>query len=796
MTCSNQAVKAWLSPAQTVIAEGVGAPVRLETLNINCALPGGAMQVTVSPGGAVVDLVDDGTGTDIAAGDGVSTGQWTPSQPGSYQLSFPGGDMLDVEILQNYGAPSPAPYNSVSIAGTNLNMNDDGVAQISSPFPIAFGGGGFSNLYVSSNGTISFTEAFDGYANEPLPRQPPNASGQIVLSPPFFSMVAPFWQDLVGIPNNAQNVFWQVTGVAPNRQLVVEWRNMLSFECRSDASVNVTFQTVFSEGSSDIVFNYANTTFGGACAFQDHGAAATVGIQTSPGIGTQWSFDAADVGENMAIRWQLASSVPPPSNPVPVISSISPSSAQLGSNSVTLTVNGSSFVNTSRVQLNGHDLLTTVLSSTQLSALIPSALLDQESFSGQAAISVSNPAPGGGLSNAIAFLVLSPGPTLTSLSPSSAVAGSFSLRLTVNGTGFVPGSSVYWNGQPTQFTVFYGSTQLVAPVFLSQLESAGTAQVTVVNPAPGGGTSNALTFTIQAPLAGASFLRSLPSNLPPGALPPASPTPPEPPFQFLGWKYANQRGGEYLRRFTRPRAGLATPSAKANSSNASSASSDAGGVQALGTSAAIPAVAGFQLPRSLPTDYLPTGIATGDFNKDGHQDWVVANGGGNNLWSYLGKGDGTASLPTIIPLRGQTPVWVVAADLRKVGTLDLVIAAAGSNAVEVLLGNGDGTFGVGALYYLPASAINVYAADFNGDGRADILVGLNGAPTPGSLVVLPGDGTGHFLPPKFAPPETLFSVFPVSVAVMDLNGDGFPDVVLVDANGAVVSSYVNERDGT
>jgi subtilisin family serine protease len=806
MTCSNQVVESRLRPSQSVIAGSVGSRVRLEILNINCALPAGAMQVTVSPGGIVVDLVDDGTGADIAAGDGVFTGQWIPSQQGSYVLSFPGGDAVDVEILENY-TPSPTPYNSVPITGTNLNLGDDAVAQISSPFPIAFGGGNFTSLFVSSNGTISFTEAFDGYANGPLPQLPPTAPGQLVLSPPFFSMVTPFWQDLVAIPNSSQNVFWQVTSAAPNRQLVVEWRNMRSFECPSDASANVTFQTVFSESSSDIIFNYANTIFGGNCASQDNGADATVGIQTSPGIGAQWSFDAADVGSSRAIRWQLAPTSPPPSNPVPVISSVSPLSAQVGTTSITLTVNGANFVNTSRVHLNGSDLLTAFLSPTQLSAIIPPSVLNDPIIliQGQpASITVSNPQPGGGLSNAIAFPILNPGPTLTSLSPSSALAGSLSFRLTVNGTGFVFGASVYWNGQPTQFTVFNSSTQLVAPVFLSQLSSAGTAQVTVVNPSPGGGTSNAFTFAIQAPVAGTAFLRSGLSNVPRGTLPPVAPSLPKPPFQFLGWKYASQRGGEYLRHFTRPRAGLGMPFAKPDSQGTLSASADGSGIQpqtagsvpALGSTTAVPPVVGFQLPKSLPTDFLPTSIATGDFNKDGHQDWVVANGGGNNLWLYLGKGDGTASLPAIIPLRGQTPVWVITADLRKIGILDLVVAEADSGTVEVLLGNGDGTFGAGALYFMPASPINVSAADFNGDGKIDILVGLNGAPTPGSLVVLPGDGVGHFLPPKLVPAESLFAVVPVSVAVMDLNGDGFPDVLIVDANSAVVSAYLNERDGT
>ena len=84
-------------------------------------------------------------------------------------------------------------------------------------------------------------------------------------------------------------------------------------------------------------------------------------------------------------------------------------------------------------------------------------------------------------------------PTLSSLSPSSAPAGSAGFTLTVTGTNFVSGSTVLWNGA-ARTTSFAGSTQLSAAIPASDVATAGSATVTVTN--PGGATSNGLTFTI------------------------------------------------------------------------------------------------------------------------------------------------------------------------------------------------------------------------------------------------------------------------------------------------------------
>jgi hypothetical protein len=118
---------------------------------------------------------------------------------------------VNVEVLTNY-YPWPvaaSDYNYRTISGTNLDLGDDSVATITSPFPIPFGGGSFSNLYVSSNGTLSFTDVFPAFVDIGLPMSSYQPYQNIT------TLVAPFWQDLYPVPGSDNNVFWELTGTAP-----------------------------------------------------------------------------------------------------------------------------------------------------------------------------------------------------------------------------------------------------------------------------------------------------------------------------------------------------------------------------------------------------------------------------------------------------------------------------------------------------------------------------------------------------------------------------------------------------
>jgi subtilisin len=106
----------------------------------------------------------------------------------------------------------------------------------------------------------------------------------------------------------------------------------------------------------------------------------------------------------------------------------------------------------------------------------------------------------------------SPVPTVATLSPSSTRAGSGAFTLTVTGTGFDASSQALWNGtaRPTQLV---NSTKLYASISAADVAAVGTATVRVTTPPLGGGTSSALTFTIDPP----PTLTVNVSNVSPGA---------------------------------------------------------------------------------------------------------------------------------------------------------------------------------------------------------------------------------------------------------------------------------------
>src|SRR5215472_3990540 len=88
-----------------------------------------------------------------------------------------------------------------------------------------------------------------------------------------------------------------------------------------------------------------------------------------------------------------------------------------------------------------------------------------------------------------------PVPAISSTSPNTATRGGPAFTLTVNGSNFVSGATVQWNGGARE-TMLVNANQLTAQIAADDISVAGTENVTVVNLGPGGGTSNSLPFSI------------------------------------------------------------------------------------------------------------------------------------------------------------------------------------------------------------------------------------------------------------------------------------------------------------
>jgi IPT/TIG domain len=182
------------------------------------------------------------------------------------------------------------------------------------------------------------------------------------------------------------------------------------------------------------------------------------------------------------------------------ISSLSPSSVQANTKAPPLiTITGSNFVVGDVVTWNGQYRGATSAYLDQNHMTIQPAATDMAS-PGMASISVSD----SGLVNAspsVNFAITgpnAPSPTISSLTPSSATAGAADLEVLVKGSGFAFNSTVLWNSMPVP-TAYLSGSQLMAMIPAADLASAGSVDVSVTTPAPGGGTSSTSTFTINAP---------------------------------------------------------------------------------------------------------------------------------------------------------------------------------------------------------------------------------------------------------------------------------------------------------
>jgi hypothetical protein len=200
----------------------------------------------------------------------------------------------------------------------------------------------------------------------------------------------------------------------------------------------------------------------------------------------------------------------------------------------------------------------------------------------------------------------------------------------------------------------------------------------------------------------------------------------------------------------------------------------------------------FRNPRHIPIPSNPVQVGTADFNGDGRPDFYYADPSGLNV--ILGNSDGSYAAPRTTPLGSATPSATglapgigscQAADFNGDGFADVVCFPpvwATTPSPIIFIGNGDGTFRPDSTLVVPNNLVPqgsewvfIAFADMNSDGHLDIVF----SNSTGTLFTAFGNGSGQF--------EDLVSFqapggqsWLKGATVADINGDGHPDIVLID----------------
>lgn len=196
-------------------------------------------------------------------------------------------------------------------------------------------------------------------------------------------------------------------------------------------------------------------------------------------------------------------------------------------------------------------------------------------------------------------------------------------------------------------------------------------------------------------------------------------------------------------------------------------------------------------------DGVPASAASADIDGDGRMDVVIVHWT-NEVSAWLGNGDGTFRSSWTMHPTGVDVYRVAIADLDGDGKLDIALAGedpnlSGGGSVTTCLGNGDGTFGGPRTFAAGFNVDSIAVADFNRDGHPDVaVVNLDNGQRTGYAAVLLGNGDGTLRMPRLY--ETAWGAS--AVAAGDFNGDGRADLVVADNYASDISVLLGRGDGT
>jgi hypothetical protein len=215
----------------------------------------------------------------------------------------------------------------------------------------------------------------------------------------------------------------------------------------------------------------------------------------------------------------------------------------------------------------------------------------------------------------------------------------------------------------------------------------------------------------------------------------------------------------------------------------------------------------FQAAKNFPAgnSALTFGIAVGDFNGDGNPDVAILvppNGTTPaEVRILMGNGDGTLQAPIVTTLSAQETI-VACADVngdKKTDLLANITSADVPAGIEILLGNGDGTFQSPKTVVAGPQQTLLAVADFNHDDQGDLVVSLGGA-----VQIMLNNGDGTFTAGSSSGLADGYVVTEARAA--DLNGDGTPDLIvgstkyqrcgIFSCNNTRVSVFLSGSKGT